>query len=147
MANAKTPKAKSAKTPTVRAVSSTPQVTLSKEPLVEIIIDRDMTSGGIRINGKLYVGRVKVTKDQADDLLRIQEEYAETMKKIFNPNISVRMKNDFQKEALFLADPAENEGKKGYTRDYGLLPLREWSFCSDVFKEHLLELRMQYYGY
>lgn len=115
--------------------------------LVSVHIDRQMTDGGIRINGKLYVGNVKVSEEQAEDLLRIQEEYFETKKKLMEPNISVRMKSDFQKEALFLADPKQNEGKKGFTRDYGLLPRQEWEYCKPAFKEHLLDQRLAMFGY
>lgn len=126
-------------TPTVKATSA--------EPLVSVSIDRQMTDGGIRINGKLYVGTVKVPQGMADDLLRIQEEYFETKKKLLDKNVRVRMKSDFQKEALFLADPAVNEGKKNFTRDYGLLGREEWEYCHPVFKEHLLEQRRALYGY
>jgi hypothetical protein len=138
------------KQPTAKPVSVEPVVVLEKEvpvELVSVVIDPDLTDGGIRVNGKLYRGTVKVTQAQADDLLRIQEEYNETKKKLQDPNISVRMKSDEQKEKLFLADPKENEGKRGFSRDYGLLGAREWSFCSPAFKEHLLETRKQYYGY
>lgn len=135
------------KTPTASAVSTEPEVVLEKEELVTVIIDPEMTGGGIRVNGKLYRGTVKVTQAQADDMLRIQDEHFETIKKLTDPNVSVRMKCDFQKEKLFLADPKENEGKRGFSRDYGLLGAREWNFCSPAFKEHLLETRKQYYGY
>ena len=106
-----------------------------------------MTDGGIRVNGKLYVGPVKVTEGQAADLLRIQEEYFETKKKLMDKTVSVRMKSDFQKERLFLADPKDNEGRKGFTRDYGLLGAREWGFCSETFKQQLLEQRKALFGY
>ena len=132
---------------TVKEVSTQPEVKLAKDEMVMIHIDREMTDGGIRVNEKLYVGNVKVTKDQAEDLLRIQEEYFETKKKLMDKNQVVRMKNDNQKETLFLADPKENEGKKGFTRDYGLLGAYEWSLCKPAFKEHLLALRKSFYGY
>ena len=132
----------SKKTTTIKSVEVTP-----KEDMVDIVIDPDMTDGGIRVNGKLYVGRVKVSQVQATDLLRIQEEYYETKKKLMDKSVSVRMKSDFQKEALFLADPKINEGKKGFTRDYGLLGAREWGFCNDKFKEELLEKRKALFGY
>lgn len=114
---------------------------------VIFVVDRDMTDGGIRINGKRYVGEVTVTRDMMTDLKRIQEEYFETKKKLFDPSVKVRMKSDFQKEMLFLADPKENESKKGFTRDYGLLGATEWSYCSQKLKEHLLAMRKQLYGY
>jgi len=133
-------------TPKIKTVDTTSKVTPNKD-LVTVIIDRETTDGGIRINGKLYVGQVKVTQQQADDLLRIQEEYFETKKKLMDKNVSVRMKSDFQKETLFLADPKENESKRGFTRDYGLLGQKEWSYCSPAFKEHLLNLRKQMFGY
>lgn len=125
----------------------TPPTVQKPKDLVEVMIDKDMTDGGIRVNGKLYVGRVKVTQDQADDLMRMQEEYFETKKKLFDPTVSVRMKSDLQKEALFLADPKVHENKKSFTRDYGLLGAQEWGYCSPLFKEHLLEMRRQMYGY
>lgn len=139
-----------AKQATVKEVSSETEVTLEKKPTEELVlihIDKDQCDGGIRVNGKLYVGNVKVTQGQADDLLRIQEEYFETKKKLLDKNISVRMKSDFQKEKLFLADPKDYESKKGWTRDYGMLGAREWSFCTPQFKEHLLEQRKALYGY
>jgi hypothetical protein len=80
-------------------------------------------------------------------LQRISEEYFETKKKLFDPTISVRMKNDHQKEVLFLADPDQNSMKKTFSRDYGLLGAREWGFCTPAFKAELLEKRMQMYGY
>lgn len=133
----------------VKPVSIEPEVTLERksEELVTILIDREMTDGGIRVNGKLYVGQVRVSPDQAKDLLRIQEEYFETKKKLLDKNVTVRMKSDFQKELLFLADPRENEGKKNFSRDYGLLGATEWGYCSEPFKEHLLAMRKQLYGY
>jgi hypothetical protein len=135
---------------TIKAVDSTPEVKVAsklKEELVSCVVDRDMTDGGIIVNGKLYVNTVKVTQAQADDLLRIQEEYFETKKKLTDKNVSVRMKSDFQKERLFLADPETNSGRKGFTRDYGLLGAKEWSYCSDPFKEDLLLKRRAMYGY
>ena len=114
---------------------------------VFITIDRDMTDGGIRINGKLYIGEVEVPRHMAKDLLRIQEEYFETKKKLFDPLIEVRMKSDLQKELLFLADPKEHSGNPKFTRDYGLLGMREWGFCSEGFKSYLLTMRRQFYGY
>lgn len=132
---------------TVKEVSSESPVKLAKEELVTVLIDKDMTDGGIRVNGKVYVGPVKVTQEQADDLLRIQEEYFETKKKLMDKTVSVRMKSDFQKEALFLADPKVNEGKKNFTRDYGLLGAKEWSYCSEPFKKQLLESRKALFGY
>lgn len=131
----------------IKAVSTEPEVKLEKEETITVRVDREMTDGGIRINGKLFVGDVKVTKGQADDLMRIQEEYFETKKKLMDKTISVRMKSDFQKEKLFLADPKENEGRKSFTRDYGLLGAKEWSYCSETFKARLLEQRKALYGY
>ena len=131
-------------------VSVTPEVVLEKpveEEKILINIDREMTNGGIRINGKLYVGSVRVTEAQATDLLRIQEEYFETKKKLTDTNVVVRMKSDEQKEKLFLADPKENSRRDDFTRDYGLLPQEEWTRCAPQFKEYLLSLRKQLYGY
>jgi len=133
---------------TIKAVDSTPEVKPNpKEEMVTIMIDKEMTSGGIRINDKLYVGNVTVSKAQAEDLLRIQDEHWETVKKLKDKNVIVRMKNDFQKERLFLADPNEHARNRNFTRDYGLLGQLEWSYCSPAFKERLLSMRKQLYGY
>lgn len=121
-----------------------------KEPveMMTIKIDPEMVSmQGIMVNGERYIGTITVPKHQALDLLRIQDEYFETRKKLLDPNVRVRMKNDYQKEALFLADPKENSGKKGFTRDYGLLPEVEWGYCTDAFKEQLLAKRKAMYNY
>jgi len=131
----------------IEETSTEPEVVLDKQDMVEVVIDREMTDGGIRVNGKRYVGKVKVSQGQADDLLRIQEEYFETKKKLMDKTVSVRMKSDFQKEKLFLADPKESEGRKNFTRDYGLLGAREWGYCNDTFKQHLLDERKALYGY
>jgi hypothetical protein len=122
-------------------------LTEDQKQMVTIIIDRKRTSGGLVVNGKRYVGTVTVPKHQAEDLMRMQEEYDESMQKIFDPSVSVRMKNDLQKEVLFLVDPKEHARNPGFTRDYGLLPLQEWEYCSPAFKEHLLAERKQLYGY
>ena len=39
------------KQPTVKETSAAPEVSMEKKNLVEIIIDREMTDGGIRVNG------------------------------------------------------------------------------------------------
>ena len=136
---------------TIKPVEITPEVKTSKEipkdDMIQIFIDKEMTAGGIRINDKLYVGNVTVSKAQAEDLLRIQEEHWETIKKLKDKNVTVRMKNDFQKERLFLADPSEHSRNRNFSRDYGLLTQQEWIYCSPVFKERLLSMRKQLYGY
>ena len=136
-------------TPEIKTEKPVSQDSLTEDQkkIVTIIIDRRRTSGGLRVNGKLYVGEVTVPKHQADDLLRMQEEYDETMQKIVDPTVSVRMKNDLQKEALFLADPKVHGTKPNFTRDYGLLPLQEWEYCTPEFQKQLLDLRKQLYGY
>lgn len=132
----------------VKAVKAESPVPATVEHLENIFIDPEMVGKtGIRINGKMYIGHLKVSMELAGELLRIQEEYWETVKKMKDPSVVVRMKNDFQKETLFLADPNENAGRKGFTRDYGLLPQREFLLCSPAFQEHLLVYRKQLYGY
>lgn len=131
-----------------KVVTTTPEVTLEKKPeLILVHIDREMTDGGLRTNGKLYVGDVRVTPEMAKDLLRRQEEYFETKRKLMDKNVSVRMKSDFQKEAMFLADPSVHGMKKNFSRDFGLLPPQEWAYCTEAFKKDLLEKRKALYGY
>lgn len=64
-----------------------------KETLVEMIVDPEMTDGGIRINEIKYVGLVKVPKDIAEELSRIQSEYFETKKRISDPSTFIRSKS------------------------------------------------------
>lgn len=147
-----TVRAKAATHSVLKPVDTQPEINVQPPKanvgeMVMINIDREQCDGGIMINGKLYVGNVKVTEAQAEDLLRIQSEYFETKKKMLDKNVIVRMKSDFQKERLFLADPKEHEMKKSFSRDYGLLPAKEWSYCSPKFKEKLLRMRKQMYGY
>lgn len=135
-------------TKTPKVVDKSPKVVLEKEEMITIHIDPEMvTMQGIRVNDKLYIGEVTVSRSQAKDLLRIQQEYWETRKKLTDKTVKVRMKNDFQKEVLFLADPSQYEGNKNFSRDYGLLGMTEWGYCSPIFKEHLLHMRKQLYGY
>ena len=129
-------------------VPASPAPAVKGEKMVTIIIDPQFVGKqGIRVNGKIYIGEVTVPEGMAKDLLRIQSEYSETMQKLHDPKVNVRMKSDFQKEALFLADPTEFAGKKGYTRDYGMLPQREWLLCTPDFQKQLLNYRKQLYGY
>jgi hypothetical protein len=118
-----------------------------EEEKVLINIDKDTTDGGIRINGKLYVGNVKVSPGQAEDLMRIQSEYFETKKKLNDTQVHVRMKSDEQKEVLFLADPKLYGMKATFTREYGLLPREEWDYLSPGAKKMFLEHRNQLFGY
>ena len=128
-------------------VSTPAPIVKDETNLVIVNIDKEMTNGGIRINEVLYLGNCKVTKDVAKELLRIQDEFFETKKKLMQPEIQVRMKNDFQKETLFLADPKQNSRNPNFTRDYGLLGQVEWNYCSEPFKKKLLALRKSFYGY
>lgn len=136
--------------PVIRETNTAPEVTLERkdiEEMVTIIIDREMTDGGLITNGKLMVGEMTLPRHVAEDLQRRQEEYFETKKKLTNKDVTVRMKSDAQKESLFLADPEINQNKATFNRDYGLLGAKEWSYCSETFKQHLLEQRKQMYGY
>ena len=131
----------SPETPTV----TTPEIT---QRMVTVNVDRKMTGGtGIIINGTKYLGKVTVREDLGDELMRIQEEHYETIQKLNDKTVSVRMKNDFQKESMFLAHDEDSMKKKGWSRDYGLLPIIEWNYCSPKFKEVLLQKRKEQYGY
>lgn len=117
-----------------------------REKMLTIIIDHDETDGGVMVNGKLYVGEVTVPEEQAKDLLRIIREYKETKTRMNDAKAFVRQKNDFVNERLYLADPRENRGKKGWTDEFGLLDPRQWEFISEQFKEELKSKRKAMFG-
>ena len=118
----------------------------SPEPLVTVVIDRKMTDGGIRVNDILYVGKVKVTSEQAEDLLRIQEEYLETKQKMSDPSQKIRIKSSAIIQKYYLADPSQFGNHPQYTKQYGLLDPWQWQFISDSFKEELKRQREAMYG-
>lgn len=117
--------------------------------LVTIVIDPEMTDGGIRVNGKRYVGKVEVSQDQADDLLRIQEEYYETKKKLNNPRQFVRTKSDIVKFKRFCVDPAEHEALRHNPtfQKYGLLDPRDYEYLTPTAKEYFKRERFALYAY
>lgn len=113
--------------------------------LVEVFIDPVATDGGLVTNEKRYIGHVKVSRDIADDLMRRVAEYAEVKNKLFNPRQKIRIKNHTVIEQLYLADPAENAMKPGWTNEYGLLDPWQWQFLSPKAQEDLKNLRKALY--
>jgi len=124
------------------------EVKKPSEPLVKILIDPTITDGGLRTNDKLYVGWVTVPQNIADDLQRRQDECQEVKNFLQNPGrAKMRIKNFYVMEKQFLADPAENFGKKGFTKEYGLLDPWQWQFIPKEVQEELKRTRNSIYGY
>ena len=117
------------------------------EPMVDIYIDPKLTEGGLRTNDTRYVGHVRVPKHVADDLQRRLEEYGEVRELRNEPNAFVRQKSSFTVSKLFLADPAQNKHKKGWSDKYGLLDPRDWGYQTIAFRRELVSLREQLYGF
>lgn len=130
----------------VPSVYKTPE---SAEGLVEVFIDPVMTRGGLMTNGVKYIGRVKVTPDVAEDLMRRQEEIQAVNNWQYAPTKNkppIKIQNHQIIEQQFLADP-ENRGRKGFTEEYGLLDPWQWQFLAPSFQAYLKETRKQMYGY
>lgn len=121
----------------------------TKVDMVEVFIDPESTGGGIWVNEKLFVGMVKVPRDQAQDLLRIQSEYSETVKKLNNPSVFVRTKSDLTKANRFLANPQDHPqlANTDAFRKYGLLDPRDWGYMTKEGQQRLLDRRKSLYGY
>lgn len=117
------------------------------EPMVEMFVDPKLTEGGLRTNETRYVGHVRVPKSIAVDLQRRIDEYAEMRELRTEGNAFIRQKSSFTVSKLFLADPAANKHKKGWTDLYGLLDPRDWQFQTKAFRKELIELREQLYGF
>lgn len=125
------------------------EVKAPTEKMVTIVIDPEMTDGGIRINFKRYVGTVTVTENMATDLLRIQSEYFETKKRLTNPESFIRTKSDFVKFNRFCADPDANKAvfRSDQFQKYGNLDPRDWDYLSPDAKELFKKERMALYNY
>jgi len=132
-------------------VSDTSKVDETKAPgnqevLVEIMIDPVATDGGLYTNERRMVGKVKVSRDEADDIMRRLQEYAEVKNKLHNPNQKIRLKNHSVIEQLYLADPAENSFKPGWTAEYGLLDPWQWQWLTPIAQKQLKDLRYNLFG-
>lgn len=117
------------------------------EGMVTVIIDPKRTRGGIRVNGKLYVGKVTVSSEQADDLLRIQEEFSATIDKLTEPSTKLRNQNIGTTKKMYMADPTVYGTHPQFSNVYGMLDPFQWQFISDVDKEEWREERLGVYGY
>ena len=123
--------------------------TPKEEEMVTIVIDPEMTDGGIRINGKRYVGKVTVTVNQAEDLQRIQMEYYETKKRLTNPDSFIGTKSDIVKFNRYCADPEQNKAifHTDSFQKYGKLDPRDWERLSPGAREMFKAERMALHGY
>lgn len=121
--------------------------TPSPEEIVTIIIDPKMTDGGIIINGRRYVGKVKVPQSQADDLLRVQSEYFATKQKLNDPSIKLRNQNVDVSKKFFMADPLQFASNPRFSKVYGMLDPFQWDFISEKDKEDWKQEREGLYNY
>ena len=120
---------------------------ISKETKkIRIYIDPKLTDGGFSTNGRRLVGYVEVDEEEAEDLKRRLEEYAEVKERLHNPSAKITIKNSFAIEQLYLADPATNRNKPNWTDEYGLLDPWQWHKLPKEFQEELKARRYALYG-
>lgn len=120
---------------------------IEKEELVTIIIDPKRTSGGLRTNGKLFVGKVKVSQEMADDLLRRQEEYAATTAKLTDPSVKLRNQNIDVSRKMFIADPGVFGNHPKFSKINGMLDHFQLQFISETDLDEWRQEREGIYGY
>jgi hypothetical protein len=113
---------------------------------IRIYIDPKLTDGGFTTNGRRLVGYIEVDEEEAEDLKRRLEEYAEVKERLHNPSAKVTIKNSFVIEQLYLADPATNRNKPNWTDEYGLLDPWQWNKLPKEFQEELKARRYALYG-
>lgn len=114
-----------------------PAVDSKKGEMVTIIID---VENPITVNGRQYRGKITVSKEKADDLLRIQEEHQEVIRGMVSDNPRITVKSRLQIETAFV--DVDNKGDA----ELGLLPRWMWNKLSPSFREELKELRSQVKG-
>lgn len=121
--------------------------TKEKEDIVTIVIDPKMTNGGITVNGRKYVGTVKVPQEQADDLLRIQTDYFATTQKLNDPSIQLRNQNIETTRKAFIADPGLYGNHPRFSKHNGMTNQFQLNFISEQDLNEWKQERMGLYGY
>ena len=148
------PRTKKAETISESSPQVNPLVIEQKEkinvdaPKIIVMIDPKRTNGGIRVNGKLKVGKVVCrSQEEADDLLRIQEEYAAAFDKLRDPSIKLRNQSIETSRKAFIADPAQFAGHPRFSKVYGMLDPWQWQFVPQNDRLEWQEERMGLYNY
>ena len=114
--------------------------------IVKVYVDPELTGGaGINVNGKIFVGWVEVSKHQADDLMRIQREYQETVKRMHDPSSKITMKNSDQVERLYCANPKDYANNPAFSKEFGLLDPWQWERLPEPFKQYLKDMKKALY--
>lgn len=116
-----------------------------EDTMVTIIIDKD--TGGLRTNGKLYVGKVTVPEHLAEDLMRRQEEYLATIKKLTDPSVELRNQSIETTRKAFMADPKVHGNNPRFSKVNGLTTNFQMSVVSEQDKEEWHQERMGLFGY
>lgn len=126
----------------------------TKEPVstvsekIIVMIDPKRTNGGIRINGKLKVGKVICnSQDEADDLLRIQEEYAASFAKLTDPSVVMRNQSIETTRRAFMADPVTYGQHPRFTKQFGLSTPFQMGFVPEADLIEWQQERMGLYNY
>jgi predicted glycosyltransferase len=117
----------------------------TKEKMVTIMIDK--RTGGLRTNGKLYVGKVTVREDIADDLIRRQNEYLATLDKINDPSVKLRNQSIEVTRKAFIADPSVFGNHPQFSKVNGMCDPFQLQFISPVDLDEWKAERLGLYGY
>lgn len=118
-----------------------------KEGMVLHFVDPKRTNGGIRINGKLYVGRVQVTPEQSEDLFRIEREYSATIDKLTSPEVVLRNQSIETTRKAFMADPNLYGNHPRFSKRFGLTTAFQMENVSETDRLEWEEERMGLYNY
>ncbi len=135
---------------TKKTATATEVVTPKREvsETIIIVIDPKRTNGGIRVNGKRLVGKVKCkSQEEADDYLRIQEEYAASFAKLTDPTVKLRNQSIETSRKAFIVDPAEFGKHPNFTREFGMLDPYQWQFVPEGDRLEWQEERMGLFNY
>jgi hypothetical protein len=118
------------------------------EEKITLFIDPVSTDGGLITNGKLMVGEVTVSRNEATDIRRRLDEYAEIKAKMndLDGRVFVREKNKDVIISKFCADPRDNAGRGNFSFELGLLDSRDWTAQTSEFQDYLKSYRKNLYG-
>lgn len=123
------------------------QNTTSQGAKVMVNIDPKATDGGLWTNGQLMVGKVMVSEDEANDILRRLDEYSEVKAKMsdIDGRVHIREKNKDVIIAKYCADPREVSAK-AFNYELGTLHPLDWEAQTPEFREYLKSYRQNLYG-
>lgn len=118
-----------------------------EEKMVTIFVNPRETDGGLWTNEKLIVGEYTCSENEANDIRRRLEEYAEVKAKMndIDGRVHIREKNKDNIIARFCADPREQNPKQ-FSYELGTLHPLDWEAQTPAFRDWLKNYRKNMYG-